>query len=83
MRQQDIEQRLLQYLRQECHQQLDADSDLLESGHVDSLLVMDLVAFIKVQFDVTLSAPDLAPRNFRSVARLSELVTSRRPALAG
>jgi len=83
MQPQEIEQRLLTYLRQECDASIDLDSDLLESGYVDSLLVMELVAFIKEQFEVTLGASDLAPRHFRSVARLTELVTSRRPAVAG
>jgi acyl carrier protein len=80
---QDIEDQLLRYLRQECDPQIDADSDLLESGLVDSLLVMELVSFIKDRFEVALGASDLAPRHFRSVARLTELVTSRRPAVAG
>lgn len=83
MQPQDIEHQLLSYLRQECDPQIDAESDLLESGHVDSLLVMELVSFIKEQFRVALGASDLAPRHFRSVARLTELVTSRRPTAAG
>jgi acyl carrier protein len=44
---------------------------------------MELVSFIKDRFEVALGASDLAPRHFRSVARLTELVTSRRPAVAG
>jgi acyl carrier protein len=83
MQRPEIEEQLLMYFRQECDAPIDADSDLLESGFVDSLLVMELVAFIREKFDVTLGASDLAPRHFRSAARLTDLVTSRRPAVAG
>jgi acyl carrier protein len=83
MQHQEIAQRLLTYLRAECDAAIDADCNLLESGYVDSLLVMELVSFIKAQFEVTLGAADLSPRHFRSVARLTDLVTSRRPAVAG
>jgi acyl carrier protein len=83
MQHHDIAQQLLTYLRSECDAPIDADSDLLEAGYIDSLLVMELVAFIQEQFEIMLGAADLAPRHFRSVARLTELVASRRPATAG
>jgi acyl carrier protein len=83
MQPQDIEQGLLEYLQQEVDDQIEADSDLLDAGYVDSLLVMELVSFIKAQFQVSLAASDLAPRHFRSVARLRDLVATRHPSAAG
>lgn len=79
----EVEAELLQYLSSQCDCDVDADSDLLESGYVDSLLVMDLVLHIKSRFQVALSAADLAPRHFRSVGRLTELVISRATNLPG
>lgn len=73
----DIQSDLLDYLRTHCDPGIEADSDLLDSGYVDSLLVMDLVLFVNQRFEVTLAATDLAPRHFRSVNRLTELVLSK------
>ena len=83
MQPQDIERGLLGYLQQEVDHQIEANSDLLDAGYVDSLLVMELVSFIKARFQVSLTASDLAPRHFRSVARLSDLVANRRPSMSG
>ena len=41
------------------------DSDeLLESGIMDSLGILDLVAFIESEFNITVSDEDLSPENF-------------------
>ncbi len=45
-----------------------ADSaDLLESGVMDSLGVLDLVGFLQQEFAVTIEDDDLVPENFRSI----------------
>jgi acyl carrier protein len=57
------------------------DSDeLLESGIVDSLGILDLVALLETEFGLTVSDDDLLPENFRSIERISEFAQQRRPA---
>ena len=56
------------------------DSDeLLESGIVDSLGILDLVALLETEFGLTVSDDDLLPENFRSIERISEFAQQRRP----
>ena len=76
----DVQTSLLEYVRETSYADVEADSDLIESGYVDSLLVMDLVLHIGQRFEVTLGAADLAPRNFRSISSLTDLILSRRAA---
>jgi acyl carrier protein len=56
------------------------ETDLLEGGLLDSILVMDLVSSVEKQFAVTIGCGDISPRNFRSIRALAALVESRRAA---
>jgi acyl carrier protein len=53
-----------------------AETDLLDSGYLDSLLVMDVVLSIEKQYGVALESTDISPRHFRSVKALAALVAS-------
>ena len=54
-----------------------ADS-LLESGIIDSLGVLDLVAFIETEFKITVEDDDLTPENFQSIDRMMAFVDRKR-----
>ena len=51
------------------------ETDLLEEGYLDSLFVMDMVAHLERQYDVTIDSQEISPQNFRSVAAMAELVS--------
>jgi len=54
------------------------DSDeLLESGIVDSLGVLDLVHFLEQQFSITVVDDELIPENFRTVDHIVAFVERR------
>jgi len=54
------------------------DSDeLLESGIVDSLGILDLVAVLEAEFGLTVSDEDLLPDNFRSIERIAQFASQR------
>ncbi|TVS20274.1 MAG: acyl carrier protein [Planctomycetaceae bacterium] len=55
----------------------DASRDLLASGVLDSLLLIDLVLYIERVFGVTLDSNDVAPANFRTIETLAGLVDRR------
>jgi acyl carrier protein len=56
---------------------LKTDDKLLESGILDSLGVLDLVAFIEQEFAVFVSDEELGPENFESAASLGAFVQSK------
>lgn len=58
------------------------ETDLIQSGLLDSLLVMDLVRFIQSRFGVTMSPGDITPKNLRSVHCLALYVSDRLSTLA-
>ena len=55
------------------------DSDeLLESGIVDSLGILDLVAVLETEFRFTVNDEELVPENFRSVDKIAEFTQRKR-----
>lgn len=55
------------------------DTDpLLESGLIDSMGVLDLVAFIETEFKVTVDDEELIPDNFQNIARIAAFVEKKR-----
>jgi acyl carrier protein len=57
------------------------ETDLLNEGLLDSLMVMDLVTSIEKQYGFAIDHGEIAPRHFRSVRSLATLVASRKAAL--
>ena len=54
------------------------DDSLLESGIIDSLGVLDLVAFIEEEFKIRVEDDDLTPENFQSIDRMMAFVDRKR-----
>ena len=61
----------------EANQSVDMSTDLIETGALDSLSVLELVGFLTDKFKVTIQAADVTPANLRSVLTLSALVEAR------
>ena len=51
---------------------------LLENGIVDSLGILELVAFIEQEFGVTITDEELLPENFQTVRCLVSFVKRKR-----
>ena len=56
---------------------LDLDESLLTNGILDSLGVLDVVAFLESEFKITVTDEDLLPENFESLGRLTAFVEAR------
>jgi acyl carrier protein len=54
-----------------------ADTDLIDSGYLDSILVMDVVLSIEKQYGVIIDSSEISPRHFRSVRTLAKFVASQ------
>jgi acyl carrier protein len=50
------------------------EADLIESGLIDSLALVELLFAIEREFSVSLPLDDLEIENFRSVRRISEVI---------
>jgi acyl carrier protein len=57
---------------------LDPDEDLLESGTVDSMGVMELTSFVEESFGVVVDDEDIVPDNFRSLRSMARLVAQKK-----
>lgn len=75
-------ERLYQFIRKrfplKAGEELTEDLPLLDSGVVDSLGILDLVAFIEDEFGVAAEDEDLVPENFESIQSLTRFVRERR-----
>ncbi|MGB0103084.1 MAG: acyl carrier protein [Candidatus Sulfotelmatobacter sp.] len=56
---------------------LNDDMPLLESGVIDSLGVLDVVAFLEQAFAIKISDDELTPDNFASIQCLASFVESK------
>jgi acyl carrier protein len=54
--------------------ELDSDFDLLTGGVVDSLGLLQVVAWLETEFDVSVDESQLGPESFRTVAAIKEYV---------
>jgi acyl carrier protein len=72
-------QRLLSFVQanSQLGETIEAATDLLESGVIDSLMVADLFVLIETQWGLALKATDVSPQNFRSVDCLTRLVLEK------
>jgi acyl carrier protein len=53
------------------------DTDLIATGALDSLSVMELIAFLSDYFKITIPASDVTPTKLKSVVTLAALVEAR------
>ncbi len=57
---------------------LRTEDNLLESGVVDSMGVLDLVGFLESSFSITVTDDELTPENFQTVDSVARFVTGKR-----
>jgi len=71
----DVEQFILRELMTgSAIDAIPADEDLLATGIVDSHGVMQLVAFLRERYGVTVRDDELAPENFQTIAAIDAFV---------
>jgi acyl carrier protein len=66
-----------EFLRDESATELDAETDLLLSGILDSLGVMRLVGFIEKQFNVAVPPQDVTIENFMTINTLTSYLEKK------
>jgi acyl carrier protein len=54
-----------------------SDEDLLASGRVDSLGIMEIISFVEDAFSVVVDDEDILPENFCSVRAMARFVAAK------
>lgn len=78
---QTIADEIRAYLIAEFHpegraEEIAVDIDLMNSGIVDSLGLLKLIAWLEHQFSITVGDADLDPENFSSIQAITKFVIS-------
>ena len=70
---------ILEFVRslKSSNKSVELDTDLIAAGALDSLAVMELVAFLTDKFNIKIAAAEVTPVNLRSVETLSAFVEAR------
>ena len=55
------------------------DTDLIESGTIDSLTFVELIAHLEQEFSIRIPLKDLDLNEFRSITRVGEFIRTRLP----
>ena len=78
-----VQDRVMQFIKDTfLIDEVASDESFLASGILDSLGIMQLVAFVESELGIKVPEADLVPENFDSVARITAFIERmrRRPA---
>ena len=58
---------------------LEDDASLIEGGIIDSMMILNLLAFLEENFGLSLSPDEFDPEKFETLRHISDMVTQRAP----
>ena len=73
----EIENRLIDYFKEKADAVVDSETLLLEEKVIDSMGVIELVAFLEATYKVEFTDDDLTVDNFKTIGSISELILSK------
>ena len=73
---------LNQYLKGQAPEGFDDDYNLIDAGIMDSLAIINTVAYLEKQYGIEFDDGDLVPEHFMSINALSAFVLSKHPTTA-
>jgi acyl carrier protein len=59
------------------------DTDLIQTGILDSLALVELLTYIEEEFEAEISLEDIGIEDFHSIAKIAEYVYAHSPVLKG
>lgn len=68
---------LREFLEGEDPAALDAATELMSAGILDSLATLKLITFLEEEFDIEMRADEADERNFNSISDIATLVRSK------
>ncbi|QDT23585.1 acyl carrier protein [Gimesia chilikensis] len=72
-----IQEQLVEFLSSITGQTITDSTELIDSGLLDSLTMMDLLVFVESDFEVRLDFQDIRPDLFKNPATISQLISER------
>ena len=72
-----IQEQLVEFLNTVTGQTITDSTELIDSGLLDSLTMMDLLVFVESDFEVRLDFQDIRPDLFKNPATISQLIAER------
>lgn len=72
--QDEVRQRIHDFIEERIKTNVVADKDLFESGLVNSMFAMELIVHLEQAFGIAIVGADLKLDNFRTVERMTSLV---------
>ena len=73
----EIENKLIDYFKEKVDTIVDSDTLLLEDKVIDSMGVIELVAFLEATYGVEFTDDDLTIDNFKTIGSISNLIVSK------
>jgi len=73
-----IEKRLIDYFKEIADMTVDSKTLLLEEKIIDSMGVIELVAFIEATYGVELTDDDLTVDNFKDIDTIVKLISEKK-----
>jgi acyl carrier protein len=73
-----IEEQLIDYFKEKTDTVVDSDTLLLEEKVIDSMGVIELVAFLEATYGIQLVDDDLTVENFTTIDSISKLILSKK-----
>ena len=80
MSQDEIKSTLRDYLTEELYFEFDTesdDSDLFESGNIDSLGFITWIGFLEETYNIKFAPTDIRPENFRTINVITDFLVAR------
>lgn len=77
-----MEEKILSYIHEQLldvdmDEDLDSETDLLGSGILDSLGMVQLIAFVEKEFDVNVEPEDMVIENFMDINCICNYISSK------
>jgi len=73
-----IEEQIVNYLKNHAGEEVAVDTPLVEDGIIDSMGVMDLIAFIESTYHLDLDMDDLTIENFATINDIKNFILCKR-----
>lgn len=73
-----IEGQLIDYFKEKTDTVVDSETLLLEEKVIDSMGVIELVAFLEATYGIELMDDDLTVENFTTIDSISKLILSKK-----
>ena len=78
----DVEKKLLFYIQKECLPKNSdvapgLEEDLFDAGIVDSAGLISFIAYIELEYNISIPDEDLLPENFKSISAITKYISSK------